>query len=282
VNRRVAVGLAFAATLAFAPRVRADVASCVEQADKAQELRDAGQLVEAREKLVACSSTSCPGAVAKQCARWLQEVDQSMPSVVVRVHDAAGKDVLDASVSVDGEQRAPRVDGKPLVVNPGPHTILVRRDGAADAEEKIVVVAGEKNRVLTLASLPAPVEAPPPPPPSKPEPHRGGFTFPWYGGVLLGVGVAGFVGTAIVVPMARAQANDLRATCAPLCNPDDVDSVRTKITLGNVFLGVGIAGVTLGAVALVLANTVLEKKTPVSAFVAPLPGGAALGAVGRF
>ncbi len=277
-----AVGVA--SVVAFAPSARADVASCVEQADKAQELRDSGQLVEAREKLVACSATACPAAVAKQCARWLQEVDQSMPTIVVRVRDVAGKDLVDASIAIDGAVRSPRVDGKPLVLNPGPHTIVVKREGAADAEEKIVVVAGEKNRAVTIESKAAAVVPPPPdhPPPPKETPSHGGFVFPWYGGVLLGVGVAGFVGMAVLVPMASSQASDLRSTCSPNCSADDVSSVQTKITLANVFMGVGIGGITLGAVALVLANTVFKREAPVAAWVMPTPGGASLGAVGRF
>lgn len=273
-----------AVALLGAGAAHADVEGCVEMADKGQELRDSGQLVEAKEKLVGCSSATCPAAVAKQCARWLQDVEQSMPTIVVRVRDAAGKDVADAMISIDGALRAPHSDGRPIAVNPGPHTLVVRREGSADAEDKIVVAAGEKNRVVTIESKPAvatPI-TPAPGTPPEPKPSGGAFKFPWYAGVLLGVGVASFIGVAVLVPVARGDANDLRATCAPRCAQDDIDAVQTKITVANVLLGVGIGGVVLGATSLVLANVLGKSERGVTAYVMPLSGGAAFGAAARF
>lgn len=279
----VAVG---AAVLAAPALAQADgVDACVESADQSQELRDNGKLVEAREKLLQCSASACPPAVAKQCAKWLVDVEQALPSIVVRVRDGAGKDVVDANVWIDEAPRASSVDGRAVVLNPGAHTILVRRQGSPDAEERIVVASGEKHRVVTIevrADVVSPKEPPkevsvPPPPP---RPSSGHFTFPWYSGVLFGVGVAGFVSVAVLVPLARSQANDLRATCAPTCATSDVDAVQTKITIANVMLGVGIGGVALGVTSLVLAN-VLRKSEPVAAWVMPIDGGVAAGAAGR-
>lgn len=268
----------------------ASVDACVDAAEKSQSLRDDGQLVEAKEKLVTCSAAGCPAAVAKQCARWLQEVEQALPSIVVRVRDQAGKDVVDATISVDGTLRSSHADGRPIALDPGAHTIVVRREGAADAEEKLVVVAGEKNRVIQVESKPAsavpkpPVDGPPVEPP-KDSGSGGGFKFPWISGVFFGVGVAGFVGMAILVPMASGEANDLRTTCSPNCAQSDVDAVQTKITVANVMLGVGIGGVAAGVTALIIANVIGGKpntEKAVSAFFSPLPGGGAIGATGRF
>ncbi len=290
--KRTLTSLGVIAALVAAPSVAraANVEACVDAAEKSQQLRDDGQLLEAKEKLVTCSAAGCPGAVAKQCARWLQEVEQSLPSIVVRVRDQAGKDVVDATISIDGTVRAAHADGRPIALNPGAHTIVVRRDGAADAEEKLVVVAGEKNRVIPIESKPAAVgpKTPPDQPPVEPPKDGGsggGFKFPWISGVFFGIGVAGFVGTAILVPMASGEAKDLRATCSPNCAQSDVDAVQTKITAANVLLFVGIGGVAAGLTAMIIANVIGGKSStehPVSAFVVPVAGGAAIGATGRF
>lgn len=290
-KRLTAWGVALAMVVTPSIARAASVEACVDAAEKSQQLRDDGQLIEAKEKLVTCSAAGCPGAVAKQCARWLQEVEQSLPSIVVRVRDQAGKDVVDATISVDGAVRAAHADGRPIAVNPGAHTILVHRDGAADAEEKLVVVAGEKNRVIAVESKPASTggvgpKTPPDQPPVEPpkDSGSGGFKFPWYSGVFLGIGVAGFVGTAILVPVARGEANDLRTTCSPNCAQSDVDAVQTKLTAANVLLVVGIAGVAVGVTSLILANVLGKGRAEpaVSAFFVPLAGGGAIGATGRF
>lgn len=286
--KRAVSAISVIAALVAAPSFAraANVEACVDAAEKSQQLRDDGQLLEAKEKLVTCSAAGCPAAVAKQCARWLQEVEQSLPSIVVRVRDQAGKDLVDATISVDGAVRATHADGRPIALDPGAHTIVVKRDGAADAEEKVVVVAGEKNRVIPIESRPATAapKGPVEPPVEPPQGSGGGFKFPWISGVFFGVGVAAFVGTAILVPVARGEANDLRTTCSPNCAQSDVDAVQTKITVANVLLGVGIGSVAIGLGALIVANVMGKgsSERAVSAFVMPLSGGAAVGAAGRF
>jgi len=81
-----------------------------------------------------------------------------------------------------------------------------------------------------------------------------GFYFPWTAGAFLGVGVAGFVGTAALVAIASSDASNLRSTCAPTFAASDVDAAHSKLVAANVTLGIGIAGVALAAIFLIAAN----------------------------
>lgn len=241
------------AVLAFAPSARADeVDACVDGADKAQQLRDQAKLIEAREQLIACASASCPSAVAKQCAKWLQEVDGAIPTIALRVRSSAGADVADAEVTLDGAPRPGALEGKPIAIDPGSHTFAFKR-GDETAESTIVVRAGEKNRLVDV-TLVAPASTVVVAPPPQPVMVERGFHFPWTTGVFLGVAAASFVGTAALVAIASSDASSLRSTCAPTCAVSDVDAAHTKLVAANVTLGVGIASVALAAIFLIAAN----------------------------
>ena len=71
----------------------------------------------------------------------------------------------------------------------------------------------------------------------------------------IGVGVVGFAAMGVLIGVAGGDLNQLRTTCAPQCDPSDVDAVHTKLVVADVALGVGIAGVAVAAIALIVANT---------------------------
>src|SRR5688500_15438511 len=80
----------------------ADRDVCVDAATEGQTLRDRGELLAARRAFVACAQQSCPSVVSTQCGQWLVDIEHRIPRVVFRVEDAAGMDLSDASISVDG------------------------------------------------------------------------------------------------------------------------------------------------------------------------------------
>jgi hypothetical protein len=269
--------------VALAPSVaRADnVDACVDGAERSQQLRDQGKLLEAREQLAACSSVVCPKAVVKQCAMWLQEVDNEMPSLSFRARDANGNDVADVAVLVDGAARLDALDGRPMTINPGAHKITFRR-GDLEVEQALVVRSGEKNRLVDVQLGKKEVQVvlapPPPPPPVIVPPPQHPFRFPWTSGVFLGLGVAGFVTTGVLVAVAGSDASHLRATCAPSCAQSDVDAVSAKLTAANIMFGVGIGATALSALFLVIANVHHDVRVGVQA----LDHGAFASATGRF
>jgi hypothetical protein len=153
---------------------RADMKACLDAAEDGQKLRDSGAYRAARGRFIACAANECPGEVRKGCVGWLGELDKLIPTVVfgARVH---GKEVSDVRVSVDGEPVAERIDGKPVALDPGEHHFRFERAGETDIDETAVVMAGEKERLMTvdfgsetpllpLPSPPTPQQSPSPSP----------------------------------------------------------------------------------------------------------------------
>lgn len=247
---RLAIGVVFLSAVAHADTIEA----CIDAADQSQKQRDSGQWVEARESLLACSESTCPQTISKQCSKWLYDLDTSMPTIVVRVREAE-HDVSDAVILVDNIAKA-QPDGKAIAVNPGPHVVVAHREGWVDAEAHVVVVSGEKNRAISLEPTkppPLPMVAPTVPVIHTTQASRS-FVFPWYAGTLLGLGAASFVATTALVISAGDDADTMRSSCAPACAQSDVDAARTKLIVANVLLGVGILSVTLSAGSLIYAN----------------------------
>jgi hypothetical protein len=143
----------------------ADVKSCLDAAEDGQKLRDGGAYRRARERFIACAADECPGEVRKGCVGWLGELDKLIPTVVFRAH-AHGKEVADVRVTVDGEVVAERIDGKPVALDPGEHHLRFERSGEMEIDETAVVVAGEKQRLLSVRFGAEPSVLPPPSPPA--------------------------------------------------------------------------------------------------------------------
>ena len=214
--------------------------------ERAQEHRSAGRLRSARAELEQCVKAECPEFVRADCARWLTEVESALPTVVL----GATKDGVDArnvAVEIDGELVAEPLGGKALAVDPGPHTVTFRAEGASPVVLEVVVREGEKNRpiVATLAGAPSPEPASPQPSPApEPEGQRVGVTT--Y--VLGGVGLLGIAGFAVLGSMGNAERDERERTCAPRCSDAEVAEVRTKYYLADASLGVGVLALGTAAV----------------------------------
>lgn len=163
-------GLAVVAALFVARSASADVpagfAACAADAASGQEARDNAHLIEARKRFAACSSEACPLTIRRDCSEWLAQVNTRIPSLVISVRDASGRDVVDARVSVDGAPFQMTIDGQRRPVDPGPHLLRVDPASGPGVEQRIVVLDGETLRTVLLelpATKPTPdVTAPPP------------------------------------------------------------------------------------------------------------------------
>ncbi len=229
--------------------------ACVEAADTGQTQRDQGKLQEARESFVSCARDTCPAVVANQCTAWLAEVDRDMPTLSFRVSDAAGKELVEAQVFVDGALRVKSIDGRVTPVNPGPHHLRFVHAGDADVEQDVVAHVGDKARPIEghfTAKAAGAAVAPVTP---EPEPaSKGGFRFPLLAAVSLGVSGASFITMGVLVGTTASDVNHLRATCAGSCSPSEVSSDNTKIVVANVLMGVGIVAAAGAATSLLVVN----------------------------
>ena len=142
----LAHAMALLSTLA-AP-ARADVDACIRAADAGQKLRDTGSYLRARAQFIACAADECPGEIRKRCVGWLAELDKITPTVVFAAR-SHGNEVSDVRVSIDGVALAEGIDGKPVALDPGEHRFRFERLGNPPVTVTAVIVAGEKDRLIT-------------------------------------------------------------------------------------------------------------------------------------
>ncbi len=254
--------------------------TCVAASEKAQQLRNAGKLSEAREQLTICGRAECPKLVQQDCTEWMRELLGSLPSVVPGAKDKNGRDLVDVRVSVDGKVMTETLDGKPIALDPGVHRFRFETKNAPPVDEQIVVKQGEKNRIINVTfATPEDkhVVGPSPPITNK------GKDPPYLAYVFAGLGVA--VGAvALVVDLgANSDARTLRGTCAPNCKQADVDDIDKRYTLAGVTAGIG-GALFLTGVVLFVVHVTSDSGGRSSALrspsIVPRPGGA--GAVFEF
>src|SRR5262249_55449465 len=101
------------------------------------------------EQLAICGRSECPKLVQQDCTGWMSEVLGALPTVVPAAKDRVGRDIVSATVSIDGKVAADALDGKPIAVDPGVHWFRFETKGAPGVEEQVVVRPGEKNRIVT-------------------------------------------------------------------------------------------------------------------------------------
>ena len=211
---------------------------CIESAESGQQLRSSGKLMEARKSFALCTAPTCPNAVRRDCAKWIEEVDAALPTVAVRLEDDQGHEVPDGKVVLDDDTPIQPSAGRSVPVDPGAHRFTWQRaDGKI--EQEVVIREGEHNRAIVLrvaggvTSPPVLPERPPPPPP----PRSSALPL-----LLGGIGLASIgVGGAFWFAGLRERSN-LEQTCkdAHTCAQGDIDASRAKLIVGDVLAGVGI------------------------------------------
>ena len=245
-RRRSLIGLAVVAVVSFAGSALAgdERERCATAAEHGQQLRDDGKYRRARDEILVCARSACPGPIKADCGRWLAELDRDAPTVVFGAKDGDGKDVFDVRVSIDGEPIQTRLDGKPVLVDVGEHKITFVWPSGTVKEERVLVRAGEKSRPITFverSAKPAVVPAPSPAAPtaepsSPPSPTKGSLALPL---AAAGVGVVAFASFAFFGLSGQSELADLER-CKPYCTMDRVDSARTKLIIADISLGVGV------------------------------------------
>jgi hypothetical protein len=183
--------------------------------------------------------------------------------------------------------------GISLPIDPGHHRIIARAPGRVPREYTLTVREGESSTLEIEPGAPAPSEAPPPaaptvasPAPPVPVADSGSSTRRTWGFVGLGVGAAGLLigGTAGV--LAISKKNEMEDACHRagselLCTQGGVDAAQsgnTFATVANVGVAVGLVGAAAGAYLLLSGG----GDAHTSAFVRPLPSGAAAGVAHSF
>ena len=239
--------LVLASGLLLAPAAHAGetAEACAAASEAGQLLRMQARLKDARAQFMTCVKDECPGVVKKDCARFLADLDEAQPSIVLGARDQAG-DLVDVRVSFDDVRVTTRLDGKALTVDPGEHRLRFEADGHVPAELTVVIRIGERNRLVSVV-LPVAAAATPPAPPPPPRDRRS----PAFALVMGGVGVAALGTFAAFGLAARNDVQRLRDHCGTHCTDDEVSPARRKALIADVSLGVALVSLSLSTWAFV-------------------------------
>jgi hypothetical protein len=216
-----------------------DKAACIAANELGQKLDDEHKLLDARTQFLACARDSCPPALRTDCFEQLSKLETRIPSIVVRARDPKGNDLSAVRLSIDGASAAESLDGKAIEIDPGVHVLRLEAAGQDAVEQKLVIGEGERARVVVV-TIGGSVSPTPPPPAASP--HAA-----WIVGAL---GVVS-LGTGIVFYAVgyHERSSDLSDGCATqdICDSQK-SSVRTKLIVGDVLAGVGIAALVTSAI----------------------------------
>jgi hypothetical protein len=226
---------------AVAQATEHDKALCVDSYKNAQVQRKNGALKQARESLLVCLSDKCPSVMQPDCTRWLTEVEAALPSVSFAAKGVDGKDVVSVRVTMDGQFLTDTLDGRSINVDPGSHTVRFEYAAEPPIEQTISVREGEKARVVGVSWMrPRRLGAA--------ETARNGSGRPAGAWVAGGVGVAALATFGALALHGLERRSDLEKECFGRCRQDQVDSIKTELTVGDAALGVGIVALGVSAV----------------------------------
>jgi hypothetical protein len=245
---------ALLASPASAAAQPADKARCATAYEEGQRLQRRNALLLARERLLVCARDPCPAVLQPDCARWLETLEQALPSIVIVARAPDGSERRAFHLLIDGTFVADRIEGRAIEIDPGEHTVRLEFESGEAATQRIFVNEAEKERVVTLeirddAHTPfspsrSPASAGAAAPEKTPVTSSGGIPWPTYalGGVgLLGLAAFGYFGVSGIM-----DRNGL-ASCRPYCDSSAVDAVHSKFIAADVCLGISAVALVAGA-----------------------------------
>ena len=273
-----------------------DKEECFNAAEKAQKLKNEKKLSQAREQVLTCARDKCPAIVKSDCVKWLAEIDAAMPSVVIRARDKDGHDIIDVKVYVDDRLLMSQLQGTSVPLDPGQHKLRYEGPNGTSGEETVLIAEGEKDRVLrvelkagaaTASSGAGAGQAAGGGGEETGTKTGGPGVVPW---IIGGVGLASLIGFGIMEIPIQSGASDLQNGCGKTksCTQAQIDSVQSLYVPAGILMGVGFAGLAVGATWLIVATVTGGKSSheaPAAAGlrIAPLPGGGGMiGYGGRF
>jgi hypothetical protein len=209
---------------------------CEQAFEQAQGLQRDSKYLAANREVLKCANPTCGEVIFSECSKMYQDLQAAIPTLVFSARDAqTNTDRSDVIVSMDGQEIARRLEGKPVPIDPGSHRFKFSILGRNPVEQTLVIVAGEKFRqtsVVFEATAPSAGG-------SEPVSANRGRSIPTASYVLGGVGLAGLGAFGVLRLLASSDYNSTEERCSPACPQSDLDRIKTKYAISNVAAGVG-------------------------------------------
>ncbi len=131
------------------------VGACVDNYKTGLDNEQAGHLKQARELFIRCAKASCGSPLRDECTTRFTQLSTDIPSVVPVVTDDAGSPQTDIEVRVDGERLTSSLDGHSFLLDPGVREFSFSREGRVFATQRLMIVQGQRNRLVSASLQPA-------------------------------------------------------------------------------------------------------------------------------
>ncbi len=258
---------------------------CVEWHRQSQVAQNDVKLVEARDLAQLCTAPTCPGPIINDCARWMNDLDQKLPSVVFEVR-VNGEPDTTATVTADDKAVEQWKRGEALRLDPGEHQFRFELGEYAPIVRKLLLSEGMRFRVVSVdfksASLQTTANTEPTPPPNEPPEPAAKRRLPQLFYPLVGVGAAGIVSFGVFALIGKSKQNSMGSPggCKPNCTDGDLRPMKTDYLIGDISLGIGLASLVAAGV---FYFSMEGQTTPAATIgLTGLPGGGAASATYRF
>jgi hypothetical protein len=229
---------------------------CADAAERAQALRRELHYLTAKEQLRICARPGCPRVVREDCTRWLEDLAEAQPTIIVVARDEQGKELADVQVLVDDTVVTTKLDGRELPVDPGSRKVRLEAPGRAPGESTVIVRERQKGRLVehTLPSLHGPALSTPPA--AAATAGGGGTRIGPLVYVTAGVGILATVTWASLGIAGIVRHGSLESGCARTasCDPAAVDTARGMLVASDIAGGVALVAGALLVVELIVAN----------------------------
>ncbi len=263
------------------------------------------KLLESREQLRSCLRDDCPSVVRKDCVRWLDEIQEQIPTVVLEALSERGAE-SDVKVYANGTLLTDQLAGASLELDPGAYEFRFEVTGQEPLTLRVMLKQGDHNRLVSADFRPPEQEdnprgsqalpesssraAPPALPPGRPERPVPFLTYAFAGLALATGAASAYFGT-----QALSGKKDGLDGCAPVCSQSVADDVDRKALYADIAGGVAIGSAATAIIVFLARPTIYveeappgvtkEKRTGAAAMswsLAASPGDAKLGIVGSF
>jgi hypothetical protein len=251
---------------------------CVAANESAQDLQRSEKLLEARGQLQTCAAKACPRAVRQDCTDRLHAVESALPTVLFVLKDAGGEDVTPATLTVDGVLVPAALEGTPIPIDPGQHTLTFSLQRRAPVVLRLSLNEGDHVQREVLFKAPAAVAARPAtdgpgeapaiagvPAAPRSESHTGFVRR--LGWTAIGAGAAGVVLGSVFGFIGLGKQSSLKSACqgngaCPPSSQSDIEALHVDAVASNISFGVGILGLGTGTALLLIFPEATQPETP--------------------
>ena len=254
----------------------ADSKACINAHATGQREARAGHLRLATQLFTTCGSDeSCPAQLRQECAEYLRQVEQTMPTVIFVVTGENNQDISAVKVFSTDDLIADGLDGRALRIDPGKHRLRFLLPSGEVLNSDVLIREGEKNRLIQMRvaepaeneqKLPKPVPttaAPPSPPVQASTPPAvvpEARTVPLAFWIVSGVAVAGLATGTTFAILGKSEKDSL-SECAPYCKEtsrNTYDDLKRDYLIADIGFAVG--AVSAGVATWLLVSSQYGKR----------------------